>query len=141
MLVQATKKMNGFPESPESSKFLQQIYNLRLKEIFLIASFSECANTEQLGRQVLRKSSSWFDFSSSQIRTRDGWVRSENATAVLCRPPLKQSILFMGNGGGSVCRAVASYTRDSGFESRQQRHSTLKLESHHQQMFFAIYQL
>ena len=50
--------------------------------------FSKCANTEKLGRQVLRKSSSWFDFSSSQIRTRAGWVRSENATAVLCCPPL-----------------------------------------------------
>ena len=31
--------------------------------------------------------SSWFDFSSSQIRTRDGWVWSANATTVLCRPP------------------------------------------------------
>ena len=27
---------------------------------------------------------SWFDFSISQIQTRDGWVRSKNATAVLC---------------------------------------------------------
>ena len=61
-----------------------------LMDIFLL--LSECANTEQLGRQVLRNIifflfSSWFDFSSGQIRTRDGWMQSENATAVLCRPP------------------------------------------------------
>ena len=28
-------------------------------------------------------------FSSSQIRTQDGWVRSANASAVLCRPPAR----------------------------------------------------
>ena len=42
-----------------------------------------------LGRQVLGISifSFWFNCSSSQIQSRDSWVRSENATAVLCRPP------------------------------------------------------
>ena len=80
--------------------------------------FSEFANTEQLGRQIIRKStpfsfSSWFDFSSSQIRTWDGWVQSENATAVLCRPPLKDQDDKVSNTSNPLIGAPEYYTRNN----------------------------
>ena len=56
------------------------------------SSCSECANIEQiLERQVLRARVMGLILIIPAVRcenrTRDGWVRSANATSVLCRPP------------------------------------------------------
>ena len=59
-------------------------------EHFFLAFFRVRQHRTILGRLVLGKEFLFFPFwlnFSSQIRTRDSRVRSENATAVLCRPP------------------------------------------------------
>ena len=67
---------------------------LRLRKVGPLF-FSWSAVTERiLERQVLR--ARFLDSISLKPdvrcgnRTRDGWVRSENATSVLCRPPARQ---------------------------------------------------
>ena len=59
--------------------------------LFVFCSF---ADTKQLERQVLRATFFGFNFqfyqqSDAGNRTRDGWVRSTNASSVLCRPTIK----------------------------------------------------
>ena len=60
--------------------------------------FPSALTPYNLERQVLGKSV-WVHFSSCPIRTQDGWVRSANATAVLCRP-LFYRIKFTNTLGG-----------------------------------------
>ena len=55
--------------------------------LFVFLLFSESADTVQFIMAGYLKECFFVRFSSCQIWTRDGWVRSANATAVLCRPP------------------------------------------------------
>ena len=56
-------------------------------EDMIFFTFSECADSVQFRKGRLPEKVFGFVFSSCQIRTRDGWVQSANATAVQCRPP------------------------------------------------------
>ena len=60
-----------------------------LDKATFIITFSECADIVQFITDGSLKMCQGSFFSSCQIRTRDGWVQSVNATAVLSRPPDK----------------------------------------------------
>ena len=55
-------------------------------DLFVFLLFPSSLTPYNLERQALGKSV-WVRFSSCQILTRGGSVRSANATIVLCRPP------------------------------------------------------